>query len=221
MINYHSTGHKLIVLFSFSNSALHWGLDCAFKGMGMLFCRVLLILCPQCWNMRPPCSCCSCRAWSMAEAREHRAFNALSSDLLLFVLPYCTSIGRTDVVRVENWFSKLNSTCPRWISEFVKCLVEIQGGKLSVEHKVVIMKVLLVAAERREALDRVRRQTCPFCLYTAGLWALLLSLLTLTTHVESYCGHNGIHVLRINNLSNWFHPSFTALTQRKTWFSPK
>lgn len=37
----------------------------------VLFCRVLFALCPQYWNMRPPCSCCSCRAWSMAEEREH------------------------------------------------------------------------------------------------------------------------------------------------------
>lgn len=106
-----------------------------------------------------------------------QAFTSLSYGLLLFVLPWA-----------EQTLSELKmdflTTCPRWISEFVKCLVEIQGRKLSVEHKVIIMKVLLVPAEGWEVQDRVRRQTCLFCLCTADLQALLLSLLTLTTHVE-------------------------------------
>lgn len=96
----------------------------------------------------------------------------------------CTSMARADVARVKNRFSQLNATCPRWVSEFVECLMEIQEGELSVEHKVIIMKVPLVTAVGREVQDRVWRQTCPFSLCTADLQALLLSLLALTTHVE-------------------------------------
>lgn len=78
----------------------------------------------------------------------------------------CTSMARTDAARVKNRFSQLDTTCPRWVSEFVKCLIEIQEGELSVEHKVIIMRVLLVTAGGWEVQDRVWRQTCPFCLCT-------------------------------------------------------
>lgn len=94
----------------------------------------------------------------------------------------CPSTSRTSVVRVENRFSQLDTTSLRWISEFVKCLVEIQG-EVSVECKVIMMKVLMKCWGVRGAGQSLRADLSLLSVYYRSVGPTLV-LLTLTARVE-------------------------------------
>lgn len=144
MINYHSNGYKLILLFCFSNSALwsvcivHSRVCCSAE-----FCSPYV-------HSTGTMQLLQLQSLELAKGEGTRAFTALASGLLLFVLHGQNSCFQS----WKQFFSALVQ------DEFLDLWdVVIQAGKFSVEHKVIIMNMLLVTAEGQQVQDGVWRQT--------------------------------------------------------------
>lgn len=140
-----------------------------------------------------PCSCCSCRAWSLPKERERKP-------LLPLPLVYCYLyfMGRTVVFRVENSFSQLLSKMNFWICE-MSC--GNSGREIFCRTQGDNNERASCRCWRTAGTGRSLKADLAFCLCTADLVPSDYD----TPGGKGYHGHSGIHVLRINNFANWFH----------------
>lgn len=192
-----------ILLFSPSDFACHWGLHGCIQGYVGLQSSACLMSTVFAHNT----AVAPVGALGHGRGEGAWAYTTVFSGLQLFVHPCAEQVLpklRTDFLGL---IPLGHESVNLWNGN---CLLEIQWGELSVEHKVTTIGSEVQDLSWKWNCVCYRSTSCTF----------------VPSDFDNPCrknhhGNNGIHILRISDFLNWCHTSLASVIERKTWFLKK